>query len=89
HVRATPVVMVPASSRQPGRPTQFDVALISETPEDPQQAQGTLNGLCVAQVHVIFKLPPQFGQYSHLLAYIEWFTLLRGLDPIVGMYQVS
>ncbi|KAF8835263.1 hypothetical protein BDN67DRAFT_875196, partial [Paxillus ammoniavirescens] len=23
------------------------------------------------------------------LAYIEWFTLLQGLDPIVGMYQVS
>ncbi|KIJ12706.1 hypothetical protein PAXINDRAFT_56148, partial [Paxillus involutus ATCC 200175] len=45
-------------------------------------------GLRIAQFCVMFKLPPQFSQYSCLLVYIEWFTPLRGLDPIVGMYQV-
>ncbi|KIJ09146.1 hypothetical protein PAXINDRAFT_42531, partial [Paxillus involutus ATCC 200175] len=89
HVRATPAITAPASSRKPGLPAQFDMALISKTPKHRQQAWGMLNGLHVAQVHVIFKLPLQFGQYSCPLAYVEWFTPLQGLDLIVGMYQVS
>ena len=45
-------------------------------------------GLRVAQVHVIFDLPPQFGIISSPLAYIEWFTPLGVPDPITGMHVV-
>jgi hypothetical protein len=45
HVRATPAITAPASSRKPGLPAQFDMALISKTPKHRQQAWGTLNGL--------------------------------------------
>ncbi|KIJ63898.1 hypothetical protein HYDPIDRAFT_58295, partial [Hydnomerulius pinastri MD-312] len=86
-IRATPAVKVPASSRRPGAPAHFDMALVLETPEE--RKDGTLNGLRVAQVQVIFTLPRQFGRYSRSLAYVEWFTPLKGLDPIVGMHQLS
>ncbi|KIJ59548.1 hypothetical protein HYDPIDRAFT_177794 [Hydnomerulius pinastri MD-312] len=86
-IRATPAVKVPASSRRPGAPAHFDMALVLETPEE--RKDGTLNGLRVAQVRVIFTLPRQFGRYSRSLAYVEWFTPLKGLDPVVGMHQLS
>lgn len=35
---------------------------------------------------MIFTLPPQFGTYTHPLAYIEWFTPLNKPDPISGMF---
>ena len=37
---------------------------------------------------MLFKLPPQFGTFPHPLAYIEWFTLLRDPEPIIGMYKI-
>ncbi|KAG1890067.1 hypothetical protein F4604DRAFT_2003912 [Suillus subluteus] len=43
----------------------------------------------VAQVHVIFTLPRQFGTYSRALAYIEWFTPFRLPDPSSRLLQVS
>ncbi|KAG2109905.1 uncharacterized protein F5147DRAFT_745378 [Suillus discolor] len=43
----------------------------------------------VAQVHVIFMLPHQFGMYSRPLAYIEWFTLFREADQTTGLHQVT
>lgn len=43
-------------------------------------------GLRPAQIRVIFNLPPQFGTFSHPLAYIEWFTPLNRPDPVSGMY---
>jgi hypothetical protein len=46
-------------------------------------------GLRVAQVHVIFTLPRQFGPYPRTLAYVEWFTSLRAPDPFSGLRQVS
>ena len=45
-------------------------------------------GLRVAQVHVLFDLPPQFGILSCPLAYVEWFTPLGIPDHITGMYIV-
>ena len=38
-----------------------------------------LLGLCVAQVHVLFNLPPHFSQLSQPLTYVEWFTPLTRL----------
>ncbi|KAF7371542.1 hypothetical protein MVEN_00009200 [Mycena venus] len=42
-----------------------------------------MTGLRPAQIRVIFKLPPQFGTYSHPLAYIEWFTPLNKPDQFL------
>ena len=46
-------------------------------------------GLRVAQIRLIFNLPPQFGSYHHPLAYIEWFTQLGNMDPVTGLHSVS
>ena len=46
-------------------------------------------GLRVAQVRLLFDLPPQFGHYPHPLAYIEWFTRLGALDPNTGLHSVT
>ena len=45
-------------------------------------------GLRVAQVHVLFNLPPQFSIISSPLAYVEWFTPLGIPDQITGMHVV-
>ena len=46
-------------------------------------------GLHVAQVRLIFNLPPQFRSFPHPLAYIEWFTLLGTSDPATGLYSIT
>ena len=43
----------------------------------------------MAQVHVIFSLPRQFGIYSRPLAYIEWFTPLGERDSFTGLRHVA
>ena len=45
-----------------------------------------LVGLCVACVRAIFRLPEVYGNRlgKHPLAYVEWFTPLRQLDPDTG-----
>ncbi|KAF8189632.1 hypothetical protein BJ912DRAFT_1058887 [Pholiota molesta] len=53
------------------------------------EGEGPLSGLCVAQVHVIFKLPDEFGTFPCPLAYVSWFKPLRHPVPGIGMYQVS
>ena len=45
-------------------------------------------GLRAAQIHVIFTLPPQYGTFSHPLAYIEWFQPFTTIDENIGMYKV-
>lgn len=42
----------------------------------------------VAQVKVIFDLPPALGTYSEPLAYIEHFTPFHQIDPHSLMYRV-
>lgn len=46
-------------------------------------------GLRVAQVQLIFKLPPQFGYFFHPLTYIEWFTQFGQFDPNSGLYCIT
>ena len=46
-------------------------------------------GLRVAQVRLIFDLPPQFGSFPHPLAYVEWFTRLGSIDPNTGLRLVT
>ena len=48
-------------------------------------------GLHVAQVQVIFKLPAEFGQYNHPLAYVHWYTPLQRTpnDLDTNMFTIS
>ncbi|KAI5987795.1 hypothetical protein EDC04DRAFT_2498834, partial [Pisolithus marmoratus] len=46
-------------------------------------------GLCVAEIHVIFKLPCHLGNYPHPLAYIHWFKPLSHFDSNVGMFHAT
>ena len=45
-------------------------------------------GILVAQVHVIFQLPSEYG-FETPLAYVEWYTPLQLYSPSLRMYQVS
>lgn len=46
-------------------------------------------GLSIAQVRVVFRLPEDFGSFSEPLAYVQWFTALGSIAPDIGMHQVS
>ncbi|GJF00252.1 hypothetical protein PsYK624_165340 [Phanerochaete sordida] len=87
-VRASPPI--PAHNRVPAEPAWSDFALV-RTGEHNAFTQGTaLEGLRVALVRVIFKLPSRFGlPLPHPLAYIEWFTPFRQPDAVTGMYTTS
>ncbi|KAJ6540406.1 hypothetical protein B0H19DRAFT_1313055 [Mycena capillaripes] len=82
-IRAVPAV--PAKGRLLGSPSLFDTALVIEDLSQYSPSSG-ITGLRPAQIRVIFNLPPQFGTFSHPLAYIEWFTPLNRPDPASGMY---
>ncbi|KAG2118402.1 Zn-finger domain-containing protein [Suillus clintonianus] len=84
-IRASPEIP-PGPGRKPGSPARFDMALTSEGVQTMNVR--TLDNVRVAQVRVIFTLPRQFA-YSRALAYVEWFTPFRELDPFSGLPQVS
>lgn len=46
-------------------------------------------GLRIAEVRVIFKLPPHLGESSQHLAYVHWFKPFNSWDEAMGMYRVS
>ncbi|KAL6300356.1 hypothetical protein BKA93DRAFT_819505 [Sparassis latifolia] len=50
----------------------------------------TFQGLCVARVRAIFRVPEEYGrQFKDPLAYVEWFTPFRSLVSDIGMYKIS
>ncbi|KAK6969604.1 hypothetical protein R3P38DRAFT_3238924 [Favolaschia claudopus] len=83
--RIRAVAAVPPKDRKPGIPAILDTALVIEDPSQYVPSSG-IEGLRPAQIRAIFKLPPQFGNYPHPLAYIEWFTPLNHPDRNTGMY---
>ncbi|KAG1811777.1 uncharacterized protein BJ212DRAFT_1483507 [Suillus subaureus] len=85
HIRASPETL--PSGQKPGISAWFDIALIADRPRSLHLH--TLEGVRVAQVHVIFTLPRQFGAYSRALTYVEWFTPFKPPDPSSRMRQVS
>lgn len=101
-IRTTPAR--PAKGRQLATASRFDTALVVEDPSSYQvssslhgkcfslptekHVSSPLTGLRVAQIRIIFNLPPQFGRHTKPLAYIEWFTPLGTPDPVTGMYTV-
>ncbi|KAJ6452581.1 hypothetical protein C8R45DRAFT_1193590 [Mycena sanguinolenta] len=78
---------VPAKGQKPGSPAIFDTALVHDSQLSLLLILNGINaGLRPAQVRVFFKLPPQFGNYPHPLAYIEWFTALNQSDLTTDMF---
>ncbi|KAG1831199.1 hypothetical protein DFJ58DRAFT_719589 [Suillus subalutaceus] len=63
--------------RKPASPAHFDVAFVIE------------DRLRVAQIRVIFKLLSHYGNFSHPLAYIEWFRPLREPEPTTKLYRLA
>ncbi|KAJ6616697.1 hypothetical protein B0H10DRAFT_2389376 [Mycena sp. CBHHK59/15] len=68
-------------------PGQFDTILACVHPQ--ADGMSLTDGLRVAQVRVIFRLPDDFGIYSDPLAYVDWFKPLQSPVANVGMHQVS
>ncbi|KAJ7583436.1 hypothetical protein C8J56DRAFT_864056 [Mycena floridula] len=92
-IRATP--FIPQRGRKPPSPAHFDNALVIEHPEDGDNIcrfHDCLNvslGLRAARVRAIFLLPRQFGEVSHPLAYIEWYTPFREPEKVTGLYNIQ
>ncbi|KAJ7081946.1 hypothetical protein C8R44DRAFT_905110 [Mycena epipterygia] len=82
-IRAIPAIA--AKNRSHGSPAVFDMALVVEDPSQYVASSGN-KGLRPAQIRAIFRLPPQFGEFPHPLAYVKWFTTLNRPDPISGLY---
>ncbi|OBZ69973.1 hypothetical protein A0H81_10478 [Grifola frondosa] len=61
----------------------FCTVLARQTPADVEyDLDNPLDGLCVARLRAIFKLPEAYGaQFKHPLAFVEWFTPFRTPDP--------
>ena len=49
-----------------------------------------ISGLRVAQVQLIFRLPPEFNHYPHPLAYVHWYKPFHNLPhPDMLMFETS
>ncbi|KAG6809061.1 hypothetical protein H0H92_001751 [Tricholoma furcatifolium] len=86
HIRTTPAR--PAEDRSSAIPACFDTAFVIDDPIT-YRPSSSLEGLRVAQIRVIFDLPPQFGRHQGPLAYVEWFTPLGRPDQVTGMHSVK
>jgi hypothetical protein len=87
---ATPAF--PSRGRQMAASARFDtvIAWKTERPDSQVQSESSgLQGINVAQVHCIFRLPSELGTFSTLLAYVEWFTDFRRPDPLTGMFWIQ
>ncbi|KAI9444348.1 hypothetical protein F5148DRAFT_1278274 [Russula earlei] len=67
--------------------SKFDTILVTESRNRPQTSKG-FQGLRLARIHVIFKLPKHLGAFPHPLAYIHWFCPFTNVDPTTHMHQV-
>ncbi|KAG1906491.1 uncharacterized protein F5891DRAFT_941482 [Suillus fuscotomentosus] len=86
-IRAHPAI--PNSNRRkPPSPAHFDVAFIVEDRQLWESSTG-FDGLRLAQIHAIFKLPSQYGEFPHPLAYIEWFRPLCEPEAATRLYRVA
>lgn len=66
---------------------RFSTVLIHERPAEC--GKGPLDSLCVAQVHLLFRLPKDINICQELLACMHWFTPFKRWDDNLGMYKVT
>ncbi|KAJ6582767.1 hypothetical protein B0H10DRAFT_1926495 [Mycena sp. CBHHK59/15] len=85
-VRGQPMKMT-SKGVKPTKPGQFDTILVRTHPRG--EGQSPTDGLSVARVRVIFRLPEEFGIYPDPLAYVDWFKPLKQPVPNIGMHEVS
>ncbi|KAJ7456359.1 hypothetical protein B0H11DRAFT_1874417 [Mycena galericulata] len=71
----------------PAKAGQFDTVLVRILPRHADQSP--TEGLCVARVRVIFRLPHEFGPYPEPLAYVDWYKPLQAPVADIGMHLVS
>ncbi|KAH9839785.1 uncharacterized protein C8Q71DRAFT_703179 [Rhodofomes roseus] len=95
-IRAMPAARALSGGRRQPQGAHFDTAFIidPEVPIDGRQSAREISsshvvGTRVGRIRVIFDLPWQFGTLPHPLAYVEWYTPLRRLDPATGLYVIS
>ncbi|KAF8159953.1 hypothetical protein B0H34DRAFT_655320, partial [Crassisporium funariophilum] len=70
-----------------GKPGRFSTVLVRVRDGDP--SKGPIDGLRVAQVRLIFRLPEHHGLFDEPLLYVHWFKPLGTFDKILGMSQTS
>ncbi|KAK7438195.1 hypothetical protein VKT23_018125 [Stygiomarasmius scandens] len=56
---------------------------------DTDSQKGPLNGLQVARVRLLFKLPPEVAPLPKLLAFVDWYTPFQSYFKPLGMYRIS
>ncbi|KAH7907715.1 hypothetical protein BJ138DRAFT_1014064 [Hygrophoropsis aurantiaca] len=87
-VRAIPPI--PSMGQRQAQPAVIDPALVRTGEQNKYTDSTILQGLRVAQVRVIFRLPQIYGVQSvHPLAYVEWFTPFSSPDSTSGLYSIS
>ncbi|KAJ7183395.1 hypothetical protein C8R46DRAFT_884092 [Mycena filopes] len=81
------VMKITPSGVRPPKPPHFDTVLVRTHARGENASP--IDGLRVARVKVIFRLPDSSGSFPHPLAYIEWFRPLTHLVPDIEMYQIA
>ncbi|KIY51096.1 hypothetical protein FISHEDRAFT_38360, partial [Fistulina hepatica ATCC 64428] len=89
YVRAS--AAIPAHGRMKEQPGYQDFALVRTGERNLRTEGGSLEGLRVARVRVLFMLPDFFGvsTANNVLAYVEWFTPFASPDPVSGLCSVK
>ncbi|KAJ7205623.1 hypothetical protein B0H12DRAFT_1035007 [Mycena haematopus] len=85
-VRGEPQRMTPKGVK-PEKHGQFDTVLIRQTP--PERSQRPTDGISVARIRVIFRLPADLGNYPDPLAYVDWYKPLKPPVPNIRMHEIS
>lgn len=103
-LRAHPSIPNPDLRKEP-LPSHFDTALVIVDRDAWRAGGGlsgmqncvslkylTLTvslGVRAAQIRAIFRLPAQYGQFPHPLAYVEWFRPFSTFDNQTGFYRLA
>ncbi|KIK12222.1 hypothetical protein PISMIDRAFT_70931, partial [Pisolithus microcarpus 441] len=86
-IRTSPKIA--SRGRKAETAARFDTVFVTDE-ERPCTLKCVLcQGMQLAQVRVVFKLPEVFGTFPHPLAYVEWFTTLQRRDPVSGLFIVT
>ncbi|KAJ7797991.1 hypothetical protein B0H14DRAFT_3114235 [Mycena olivaceomarginata] len=71
----------------PAKEGLFDTVLTRT--DIPDRAHRPTEGISVARVRLIFRLPESYGSYPHPLAYVDWYKPLKDPVPNIRMHEVS